>query len=174
MTSSNIVPFGKYKGKPIEVMLTDRQYCEWLASQAWFPEKHQNIYNVIVNAGPEPQNTSEHNRLQAWFLDDAFCCAFAATCSGNDGHVFVERKFEVPLRGGRGSLIGYADVVLRTRYPVTKNKKQVEDNSSRYPKWVDCEPYTDLKSSVITIELKPSLGDDYPSIVRKAREKHCD
>ena len=28
-SADNIVPFGRYKGQPVEVMLADRPYCEW-------------------------------------------------------------------------------------------------------------------------------------------------
>jgi hypothetical protein len=29
----NIIPFGKYKGKPLEVLLSDPSYCNWKLSQ---------------------------------------------------------------------------------------------------------------------------------------------
>jgi len=28
-----VVPSGKYKGQPVEVMAADTDYCEWLAAQ---------------------------------------------------------------------------------------------------------------------------------------------
>lgn len=31
--NTNIVPFGKYKGKDIEEFLADRNYIEWVLSQ---------------------------------------------------------------------------------------------------------------------------------------------
>jgi hypothetical protein len=30
MTGTNIVPFGEYKGQPVEVLAQDRGYTEWL------------------------------------------------------------------------------------------------------------------------------------------------
>lgn len=56
------VPFGKYKGRPIELMLSDRQYCEWAAAQPWFRERHPTIYQIIVH-GTEAQETPEHCRF---------------------------------------------------------------------------------------------------------------
>jgi uncharacterized protein (DUF3820 family) len=29
----NLVPFGKYKGQPVEVLAQDREYCDWLDAQ---------------------------------------------------------------------------------------------------------------------------------------------
>lgn len=70
---SNIVPFGKYKGQPVEVMADDREYCEWLLAQPWAKQKLGAVYNIVINSGAEPQDTPEHNALQAKFLDDAVC-----------------------------------------------------------------------------------------------------
>jgi hypothetical protein len=39
-----VVPLGKYKGQPVEVMASDTDYCEWLAAQPWFSAKYRNIY----------------------------------------------------------------------------------------------------------------------------------
>lgn len=39
-----VVPFGKYKGQPVEVMTADTDYCECLAAQPWFSAKCRNIY----------------------------------------------------------------------------------------------------------------------------------
>lgn len=70
--SSVVVPIGKYKGQPVEVMLADTSYCEWFAAQPWAQERHVAIYNIITGARPDISETPEHNALQAKFLDDAF------------------------------------------------------------------------------------------------------
>lgn len=75
--TAEIVPFGKYKGQPVELLAADRDYCEWLTAQPWFSEKYRNVYNVIVNYGSEPQDSPEHNQMQAQFLDDDWCFALA-------------------------------------------------------------------------------------------------
>jgi hypothetical protein len=72
MESSKLVPFGKYKGQPIEVLAQDRDYCDWLMEQDWFRTRFQPIYTVIVNNFGEPSETPEHNRLQAKFTDPDF------------------------------------------------------------------------------------------------------
>lgn len=67
--TTDIVPFGKYKGRPVVDLISDRSYTDWLAAQPWFREKYGTVYNLIVNTGTEPQDTPEHNALQAQFLD---------------------------------------------------------------------------------------------------------
>lgn len=65
----SLMPIGKYKGQPIEAIIEDKQYMDWLCQQAWFREKYCDTYNIIINNFQEPTETPEHNRLQALFLD---------------------------------------------------------------------------------------------------------
>jgi hypothetical protein len=74
--NTKIVPFGKYKGKPVEAMAADRQYLDWLTAQPWFRETFANLYTVVINNFSEPTETPEHNELQAKFLSDEFCLRF--------------------------------------------------------------------------------------------------
>lgn len=55
MSSPEVVPFGKYKGQPVEVMAADTDYCEWLTGQKWFRGKYRNLYKALTNHGAEPQ-----------------------------------------------------------------------------------------------------------------------
>lgn len=70
MSETAIVPFGKYKGAPVEVLVADRDYCDWLASQSWFRERYPSINQLVINYGGQPQDTPEHNVFQASFLDE--------------------------------------------------------------------------------------------------------
>jgi hypothetical protein len=70
--AGEIVPFGKYKGQPVEIMAQDRQYVDWLTAQPWFREKFQPVYNILVQNFQEPAETPDHNALQARFLDQSF------------------------------------------------------------------------------------------------------
>lgn len=69
----DIVPFGKYKGRPVVDLIADRDYTDWLAAQPWFRERYQTVYNLIVNTGTQPQDTPEHNKMQARYLDHDAC-----------------------------------------------------------------------------------------------------
>lgn len=71
--SGELVPFGKYKGQPAEVLLTDAGYRDWLLAQPWFREKFVTLYQTVINYGGEPKDSPEHNEMQAAFLDDELC-----------------------------------------------------------------------------------------------------
>ncbi len=75
--TGQVVPFGKYKGQPAETLAADRDYCEWLLTQPWFTDKYHDVYNIVVNYGAEPQDSPEHNQMQAQFLEDEWCFALA-------------------------------------------------------------------------------------------------
>lgn len=68
----NIVPFGKYKGQPVEVMAQDAQYLTWLQAQSWFIERYKRIHELLLANKIEPSETPEHNKMQAKFASDLF------------------------------------------------------------------------------------------------------
>lgn len=75
---NKLIPFGKYKGQPLEAMAEDRQYTDWLVAQPWFRERYGNLYAVVINNFCEPSETPDHNALQARFLDDDFRLKFSS------------------------------------------------------------------------------------------------
>ena len=93
-----IVPFGKYKGKPVEALQNDRQYVDWLTSQDWFVSRYPQINQIIINNFGEPSETPEHNYLQAKFTDDDFVNAFLKICLNIDAK--VETVYFEPQIGG--------------------------------------------------------------------------
>jgi hypothetical protein len=72
MKKTEVIPFGKYKNQPLEVLSQDPQYMEWLTQQDWFKSRYQNIYTLVVNNFGTPQDTPEHNKMVSLFLDDDF------------------------------------------------------------------------------------------------------
>lgn len=74
----DLIPFGKYKGQPTTAMAADADYCEWLMAQPWFRLKYANVYNILVSGGSEPQDSPEHNEMQARFLDNEWCARLAS------------------------------------------------------------------------------------------------
>lgn len=85
-----IVPFGKYKGQPAEILAADRDYCEWLLAQPWFASRYGNVYNIVVSYGGEPQDSPEHNEMQARFLEDDWCLQLAAVLVPSLAHSYGE------------------------------------------------------------------------------------
>lgn len=74
---ADLIPFGKHRGKPVDALLDDRQYMDWLLAQGWFKEKYGNIYQIVINNGQEPSETPEHNAMQIKFLDETYRIKFA-------------------------------------------------------------------------------------------------
>lgn len=72
--SDDTVPFGKYRGKPVEDMLADTDYMAWLEGQPWFRAR---FAHLLARRDVEAANrTPAHNRLQAMFLDPVYQMAF--------------------------------------------------------------------------------------------------
>jgi hypothetical protein len=124
------MPFGKYKGRPVVELLEEApKYLQYMATRPWVRENFPAIYQIIIDRGPKPEDTPEHNRIQAMFLDESFRRRFCQLV----GHAYTDRvDFE---QAG-------ADVVL------------------------DHVPLGGLR-----IEIKPFVGDDYPSVLRQMRHQ---
>jgi hypothetical protein len=193
MTDENkVVPFGKYKGRHVAEMIADRQYCEWLASQGWFAEKYQPIYQIVVMGGPEPQDTPAHNRLQAMFLNDGFCERFikkfssspkqpSYTYSFGEGHLWLTPKnttrevraeklitcelTKIQFRREFECDRSQIDVLLTVYYYFSGTARGVDGGMFEFE--------DESASKDFSIEIKPSLGDDFPSVLRQARAKRC-
>ncbi len=140
---NKVVPFGKYRGKPIETLAADVKYCEWLSGQDWFKEKYSNIYNtIIVNTIVEPQDSPEHNILQMKFLDNEYCLN-----------------------------------VYSKAFNKIMNERQISDISFEYYgydvyfkiKYKDCDGHGRYSEIHVVIEIKPSIGDDYPNVLRQMK-----
>lgn len=76
---ADTVPFGKYKGRPVEDMLSDADYMSWLEAQPWFRERFAHLLSRRDEEAAS--RTPVHNRLQALFLDSAYCMAFAVVAA---------------------------------------------------------------------------------------------
>jgi hypothetical protein len=74
--NSEIVPFGKYKDQPVELMLADQNYLEWITGQpgimTMLQGKYPALFNIITIGAPQTSDTPEHNKLQAMFLERTF------------------------------------------------------------------------------------------------------
>lgn len=93
VVGTETVKFGKYKGQPVEVMLQDRSYCEYMAAQAWFREKNPVLYQTIINYGGPPQDTPEHNEMQASLLDESMRLALAEVVWVKQGKQYSREGF---------------------------------------------------------------------------------
>lgn len=145
--AGGVVPFGKYKGQPVEALAQDRQYVDWLTAQPWFKERFGNIYTLIVNNFQEPSETPEHNALQIKFLDPDFCLRFVR---------HLKPRY---LAGAETLHVGFET----EGFDVTVGGSVVAERA---------EPGKDLVvlyECHYAIEVKPTVGDDYPAILRKMK-----
>jgi hypothetical protein len=153
---TNIIPFGKYKGRSIEELVErDPAYLQWLTSQDWFRDRFVLLHQTIINQGAEPEETPEHNALQVKFLDDEFCQALMVHLSINKELSKLENYKILPDFEYRG-----ADVVLRF-----STKRKSEKSGSEYTEMLDYLAFP--------IEIKPMVGDDYPAVLRQMRRINC-
>jgi hypothetical protein len=77
---NDLVPFGKYTGQPVDMLLADASYVDWLRSQPGVMEMLQRrsptVFNILMVGAPKMEDTPEHNALQAKFLEESFQYAF--------------------------------------------------------------------------------------------------
>jgi uncharacterized protein (DUF3820 family) len=192
---ANVVPFGKYKGRGIEeLLIDDPAYLQWLASQDWFRTKFVALHQIIINRGAEPDETPEHNALQVLFLDDAFCLQFARRIEPN----FEENLHKRLERERQGGIATVKTTLTRGYWPSGRsfNREQAEqellalsDPTTKLQvhrqfevRGIDVilsislamtRPDTPVEQGPkLHIELKPTVGDDYPAVLRQMRASY--
>lgn len=185
---SEMIEFGKYRGQPVEVLATDPKYTEWLATQPWLKDRYPVIYNVIINNFSDPEETPEHNRLQAKFMDEEFLDMvgrklFAGIKSKTMTEEACERKHsckdgvmkcfpvdQVEYLGTERLAFEEKgiDVTFFLKYSIS-----YEQELTKYNDEVVKDRYTGIHGLWITAELKPTIGDDYPAILREMTHKGC-
>lgn len=139
---NGIVPIGKYKGQPLERLMADQPYSEWLLAQSWFIDRYAELAQLLRRGRlTEPQDTPEHNAMVARLIDrfDAFRWLAKVLKSDLTEFDIATLKFsqEIEPRGG--------DMLLHVELPTL------------YDRWQ------------VMIEVKPLIGDDYPSVIRQIK-----
>jgi hypothetical protein len=175
-----IVPFGKYKGQPVDVLAQDTAYCEWLSQQDWFRSRYTAIHTLIINHFAAPAETPEHNALQALFTDDAWIARFlrdkllALTA---DLKQFLHKEADRARDVGFQRWLPTAEV--RADWRVEFEQAGVDVTVTGRTTLIG-PPREDLNAGWLQefqtsdgfqyrIECKPSLGDDYPAVLRQMR-----
>ena len=196
-----IVPFGKYKGKPLEVLLKDESYSKWLSGQDWFQEKFKNIYTIIVNNyHSAPIDTPEHNQMQVKFLNEEHALKLAFLISrgklfipGNDHFKEKITEFIKELKEYKIDLSEIIEDFKRMKGQNLLKISQIEfekkgvdvsyDVIYGYGEDFGVSEYTFSRAAQVfndfwsysyihlklRVELKPSVGDDFPSVLRQMK-----
>lgn len=173
--SADLIPFGKYKGQPVNQLQNDPQYAEWLLQQPWFSQRYSSIQTIIVNNFKEAAESPEHNSLQARFVSRPFAFSVGVAIRSNKSFdefwtraktiqaealekskkVQLSKHFDVEFE-----VEGW-DVILAISASVLTGDGTRMDCAANFDIWA-------------RIELKPSLGEDFPEVMRqiKARKFH--
>ncbi len=148
------IPFGIHKGKDlISLMNNDPEYIKFLLNRPWFKDNFKDHYTLIINNFGEYHETPIHNAMQVKFLEEDYVEKFMLFLEKTlqfNSVKFLGLEFE-PKCGGDIMLICTAN----------HNKELVEkyDKKERIV-------YDKIR---VVIEIKPSMGDDYPSVLRAVK-----
>jgi len=164
MSGQELIPFGKYRGMPVDAVIEDREYTDWLMDQAWFRERYQNLYVTIQNGGAQSDMTPEHNRMQARFLDKDYVKSVIKSVVMRTRY---KSQSDSVLSSIKFDRIGFEvdgwDVVVPASIKVTYSQH-------------DSPPEIESESFLFLFELKPAISDDFPAVLRqvKSRRKRID
>lgn len=160
--SALIIAFGKYRGLTVaELLDRDPSYAQWLLGQAWLADRFAELHAALAGRGAAQDDTPEHNAIQARFADHKFRLAFLEATipdliadeqirmrlwnAQNPRHANPP-PFDTPATAAHFERHGI-DVVILWNLTHAPDK-----TSSNY---------------LVGIEIKPSLGDDYPAVMRQ-------
>lgn len=146
--AEGLIPFGKYKNQPLDLLAADKPYCDWLLAQGWFVQRYPSIHTLIINHFGEPTDTPAHNRLQLRFLDEILRLQAMRAVSPHGVLSFLGPvAFEV-----QGADVWWRFDEWRIFDIHNEHRRQ----------WVNSH-------NSFGIECKPTLGDDYPAVLRYLR-----
>lgn len=231
--TNNLVPFGKYKGQPVEALRSDQSYVDWLVNQDWFQAKYKNIYTVVINNFGEPAETPDHNAMQIKFLDKTWLFKFLHCFYRSRGKQYL---FELHIDGSDiqnkivdtidksladcQSLFSKALIALESKCSQGVDEDSIK-NAFLHNEWHDASkqikrarsiadlcisiqhpnlsdffvPSTsvlfedcgfdvtinaslvtnvkcEISNATIFCEMKPSMGDDYPAVMRQIKANY--
>lgn len=171
-----VVPFGKYRDRPVEHMLADGSYLQWLLAQPWFRERYVSLHQLVVMGGNEPQDSPEHNEMQLRFLEKDWSLRLAnllypARTLAEIVPAGIQKAFRAAKAEG---------ATLNRRRPILDGVSFEDDgwdlviNCRSAAAVVRLTPASEAKDfglehRKIFVELKPDLGDDFPNVLRQMK-----
>ncbi len=180
--TDNLIPFGKHKGKPIEILAEDKEYAQWLLAQPWFKAKYLNIYTVVINNFHEPAHTPEHNVMQNRFLDQEYSLKLAYCLDSSlfkwNSEQINKRLNEILIRSRERDVETRSRIYedrFNTRISGLDNKKLLTLSKPIFEGGHDVAYYVRYgvafmtRSIKIHVEIKPSVSENYPSVLRQMK-----
>lgn len=163
---SEMIPFGKHKGQPVEVLEHDPQYADWLAQQDWVKDRYPQIVNIIINKFGESEETPDHNAMQAKFMDRRYCALAAESIGLFSGNL----KWGEMIMFGESRLLPDRRPRLITEISQTACEMIYFERNAIDVTFAVSHFHTfDTRWAIIKAELKPTVGDDYPAVLRQMR-----
>ena len=179
-SGTNVVPFGKHKGQPMEVLRQDPEYAQWILDNGVVSEtKYRNVYVFLTGQqSVESQDTPEHNRYQVMFLDQTFANdVFDAAAPGLRINSVVENRVWSKLGNYNFSRQAEWDA---EREEQMKHPPALEELGNvrvefevRGKMGGSADVQLSTGTSTARIEIKPSMGDDFPAVLRQMKASLC-
>ncbi len=165
---NRVVGFGKHKKLTFQQLVTDqKRYIDWLNTQTWFNSRYPELYEYIklvgssftVNDDPyrlhkfsdiddeELQMVQTHNELQVRFTDSDELLALVKRILGQE-HEYSIRSVTFEHWCG-------ADIEVLVTQLVTNTGLVMNS--------------TTATNHTLLFEIKPSVSDDYPDVLRQIR-----
>jgi hypothetical protein len=189
-----IIPFGKYKGQPVEAMAGDKKYIEWLVTQIWFKEEHLNLYNIVTNNFREIDTSPEYTMIRNKFLKPEYRVKLAYLVNPELFHQNSEninaamQSILNAQEPGKSNhfLHALANPVIDDEFGLYTNellklsKPTLENIDAYFSIWYGMQFYYDndnyfggwsqFKQEMCTsywVCIRPSINDDYEAILRQ-------
>lgn len=193
-----VIPFGKHKGATVaELLARDPAYADWITAQAWVAERFAELHAAILTRGAGTDDSPEHNALQARFLDERFRTALLR-CAAKDWLDATRFDTALSIFYGDARRRGVLNHENRWDFDRTHDVDgklrilgAVRDDVASIPLelftkaifesngvdvmvvWDHAKTRNEAKLAYVrtklNVELKPSMGDDFPSIMRQMR-----
>lgn len=177
--STQVIPFGKYQGQPVEVLETDPNYKNWLLNQPWFAEKYPTIQTLIINNVTEPEDTPEHNAMQLKLLDSEYLIKLAKVCGecGVGDTISVSHHYKVNHYDSEWVRLESHVVLKRDDIEVKGEFECHGFDYVFYYYWrkeleIEGKKYTGGDTRNFCVELKTSVGDDFPAVLRQCKRNN--
>lgn len=163
-----VLPFGKHKGSTVaELLVRDPAYAEWIVNQGWVAERFAELHAAILSRGASSDDSPEHNAIQVRFLDETFRLA----CVLSDER-FLSVAKEMIRRNSSSAL---CDGKILTTVKFEQRGVDVSITvgfGDEYPAYFD-ETTCTMRIYPMNVEIKPTLGDDFPSVMRQMARLRC-
>jgi uncharacterized protein (DUF3820 family) len=188
--SAIILPFGKYKGATVaQVVESDLEYVNWILTQGWLPEKFAELHAALLSRGAGTDDTPEHNALQGRFTDPVFCAAFVCAVTDESvlwkrldddvsgiGHEWLwrendgSRQMKEEARTYKDRYEGALAAIAGGDYALSTSVWFEDRGVDVTVVWwwaTGREMEWRFRGRTEQVELKPALGDDYPTVMRQ-------